>query len=261
MSEGGVGTCPQVFVVDSQASFIQMPSETKPRWARDGQKFLLLLVGMSLLGLIIEGCFIYNLYKKTEEFSSCRSHHLCHNLSNPATSMQQDGTAMGRAGSAESNEIPLLQSTTKDRPFAHLLGANQPIDEGNVMQWVEEGEAVIQNMTHEKGRLMVLQTGYYYLYSKVQLNAEECTIIQHKVMKDTSAYGKPLELLKSKRYRCWTPKPSNGKAVNKEEVWSSFLAGIFHLQKGDKIFVTFDKPLYLRQGPTENFMGAFMISP
>ncbi|KAM6940391.1 tumor necrosis factor ligand superfamily member 14-like [Xenentodon cancila] len=262
MSEGGVGTCPQVFVVDSQAGFIQMPSEKKPRWAREGQKVLLLLVGISLLGLIVEGCFIFNLYRKTEEFSSCRSHHLCHNLSNPATPVQQGGTAMGQVGSAKSNVIPPLWSKTRHRPFAHLVGSNHPIDEDNVMQWAEEGDAVRQNMTYEKGRLIVMQEGYYYLYSKVQLNApEECKLIQHKVMKDTNAYGKPLELMKSKRYHCWTPKPSNGKVLEKEDLWSSFLAGIFHLQKGDKIFVILDKTLQLNPGPTENFIGAFMIFP
>lgn len=81
------------------------------------------------------------------------------------------------------------------------LGSNHPIDENNVVLWVEEGEAITRNMTYEKGRLIVEQEGYYYLYSKVQLNAaEDCKLIQHKVMKDTSAYGKPIDLMKSKRW-------------------------------------------------------------
>ncbi len=66
MAEGGVGACPQVFVVDSQANYISVPGEKKPRWARGNQKFLLLLLGLTMLGLVVEGCLIYNLYKKTQ---------------------------------------------------------------------------------------------------------------------------------------------------------------------------------------------------
>lgn len=62
-----MGTCPQVFVVDSQASYINsMPPERKPRWASQLQKYLLLLVGLAMLGLIVEGFLIYNLYQKTK---------------------------------------------------------------------------------------------------------------------------------------------------------------------------------------------------
>ena len=66
MAEGGVGTCPQVFVVDSQANYVSVPGRKKSRWATAGQKSLLLLVGLALSGLVIEGCFIYRLYKRTE---------------------------------------------------------------------------------------------------------------------------------------------------------------------------------------------------
>lgn len=66
MAERGVGACPQVFVVDSQANYTSVPGGKKPRWARAGQKFLLLLVGLTVLGLVVEGYLIYNLYKKTE---------------------------------------------------------------------------------------------------------------------------------------------------------------------------------------------------
>lgn len=70
------------------------------------------------------------------------------------------------------------------------------------MQWVSEGgEAITHNMSYDKGRLIVEKEGYYYLYSKVQLNsADDCLLIQHKVMKDTNAYGQPIELMKSKRF-------------------------------------------------------------
>uniref|UniRef100_A0A3P8SCZ4 THD domain-containing protein n=1 Tax=Amphiprion percula TaxID=161767 RepID=A0A3P8SCZ4_AMPPE len=259
MSEAGVGTCPQVFVVDSQANYVT--STKKPRWGRAGQRLLLPLVVLAVLGLIIEGFLIHKLYQKTEALSLPRSHSLCQNLSNPQTSGQMGGT-MTQVGSKESNDIPPVTTQAQQRPFAHLMGPSSPAGENNVVQWTKEDEAITQNMKYEKGHLIIEKEGYYYLYSKVQLNtAEECELIQHRVMKDTSAYGHAIELMKSKSFHCWTPKPTTAKALGKEDMWNNFLAGIFHLESGDKIFVTLDKIKKLRPGLTENFMGAFMIFP
>ena len=199
-----------------------------------------------------------------------------------------------------------------------LSGSNPPRQENNVVQWTHEsGDAITHQMGYDKGQLLVEKEGYYYLYSKVQLNAVlECSLILHKVMKDTSAYGLPIELMRSKRLvlvlhftsslcccncgysgasclylhisvfggklmlvlplsfllrnlvlffstslRCRTPKPVSVKALEGEDLWNSFLAGIFHLQIGDKVFVTLDNIQKIRTGPTDNFMGAFMIFP
>ncbi len=80
-------------------------------------------------------------------------------------------------------------------------GSGNPEGEDNVVQWVHTaGETITRKMGYNKGRLLVEKEGHYYLYSKVTLNAaEECSLIQHKVMKVTKAYGQPIELMKSKR--------------------------------------------------------------
>ncbi|XP_074485235.1 tumor necrosis factor ligand superfamily member 14-like [Sebastes fasciatus] len=263
MAEGGVSTCPQVFVVDSQAGYVSVPvSRKKPRWARVGQKSLLLLVGLALLGLVVEGCFIYSLYKKTQEFSPCKSHPLCQDLSG------QQGDTMSQMRTKESNEIPTVRphlDQLQQRPFAQLIGSNTPKGENNVVLWLNTaGETVINNMVYENGRLIVEKDGYYYLYSKVTLNAsEECVLIQHKVMKGTKAYGNKIELMKSKSIRCGTTttKSSSAKASDREDRWNSFLAGIFHLRNGDTIFVELENIDKIHPGNTENLMGAFMIFP
>lgn len=77
MAEGGVGMSPQVFVVDSQANYDSVHGGKKPWWARVGQKFLLLLIGFTMLGLVVEGCLIYNLYKKTEVRLISACHFMC----------------------------------------------------------------------------------------------------------------------------------------------------------------------------------------
>ncbi|KAG7485625.1 hypothetical protein JOB18_014734 [Solea senegalensis] len=261
MAEGDVGVCPQVFVVDSHPDFVSMPRKRDPLWGRVGQKFLLLLVALTMLGLVLQGFFIYVLHKKTEALSD--SHHFYLNWSNPKTSGQQIANLMSQVGSKEINEIAIVRpQQIQERPFAHLMGSNSPVGENNVVQWIHNsGDAVTHNMGYDKGQLLVEKDGYYYLYSKVQLNAAvECSLILHKVMKNTSAYGESLELMRSKSFRCRHPKPTSKTSAG-ENMWNSFLAGIFHLQSGDKIFVTLENIQRMRPGPADNFMGAFMIFP
>lgn len=59
-------SCPQVFVVDTHASYAQRPIKQKPLWKRVSRKLLLPLLGLVTFGLVIEGIFIYTLYEKTE---------------------------------------------------------------------------------------------------------------------------------------------------------------------------------------------------
>lgn len=66
MSEAGTGAPQQVFVVDSQANYIPMPTVRKSKWAQDGMKIILLLLGLCILGLVVEGFLIYKVYQRTD---------------------------------------------------------------------------------------------------------------------------------------------------------------------------------------------------
>ncbi|XP_060942847.1 tumor necrosis factor ligand superfamily member 14-like [Limanda limanda] len=233
MAEGDVGTCPHLLVEDAHSNCVSEPGRKKPMWATAGQKLLLLLVGLTMLGLVVQSFFLYTLYKKTE-----------------------GGPMMDQMGSKELNEV-------QQRPFAHLMGPNTPAKDDNVVQWIHEGgEALTHQMGYDKGRLLVESTGYYYLYSKVQSNAVlDCSVILHKVMRDTSSYSRPIELMSSNSYSCRTPTRVSEKALEGVDLWNSFLAGIFHLQRGDKVFVTLDNIQMISKGPSDNFMGAVMILP
>lgn len=70
-----------------------------------------------------------------------------------------------------------------------------------MVQWIHNGgETVLSGMGYRNGSLLVESDGHYYLYSRLTFNAsDECTLIQHRVMKVTQAYGQPIELMKSKR--------------------------------------------------------------
>ncbi|KAI3352300.1 hypothetical protein L3Q82_005279 [Scortum barcoo] len=209
-------------------------------------------------------CDLVGWQRAAWEFSTCKSHALCQNLSNPKTPGQEDGTFGSQVGHKELNEILTVQPRPEDdqqRPFAQLIGSGNPEGADNVVQWVHEGgESVMKKMSYNEGKLLVEKDGHYYLYSKVTVNAaDECLRIQHKVMKTTKAYGHPIELMKSNSYHCQTQKHSQAKAGG--DLWNSFLAGIFHLHSGDEVFVVLDHIQKIRPGTTENLMGAFMISP
>lgn len=86
-------------------------------------------------------------------------------------------------------------------PSILTVGSSSPDWENNEVQWkLEHDGTTLNHMGLSKGRLVVQMKGHYYLYSKLTLNAaEECSLVQHTVMKVTKAYDQPLELLKSKK--------------------------------------------------------------
>ncbi|XP_037546096.1 tumor necrosis factor ligand superfamily member 14-like [Nematolebias whitei] len=256
MSEGGTGAPPQVFVVDSQASY--MPSDKKSKWTQGGMKILLLLLVLCVLGLVVEGCLIYKVYQKADALSL---RPLCHNSSTP--SERQDGTILSQKGPKETNEIPTLGPNVHRKPFAHLQGFSDPKTwADDVVQWEKLADTEINRMKYENGRLTIEEEGIYYLYSKLEFNAaKKCDVISHSMMKKTDAYGHPFKLLKSKSNRCFHLKsPSENTSDVGEDLKNSFLGGIYHLQKGDQIYVTLSKKLNLNPGSYENFVGAFMVS-
>ncbi|XP_017281116.1 tumor necrosis factor ligand superfamily member 14 [Kryptolebias marmoratus] len=257
MSERGTGPPPQVFVVDSQASYIPMPSGKKSKWTQEGMKILLLLLGLCMLGLVIEGYLIYKVYQKAEALSLMS---LCHNSS--TSSGQQVGTISRQIGHKESNEISQLWPNDHRKPFAHLMGSRNSANwVNNVVQWEKVSESETYKMKYEDGQLMIEEEGIYYLYSKVEFNAaKNCEVISHNMMKRTKAYDNPLDLMKSKSNRCFRSKHSSENNSNGEDLKSSFLAGIYRLERGDKIYVTLSNQQNTTLPSNENFMGAFMIS-
>lgn len=97
--------------------------------------------------------------------------------------------------------IPGLPGDAISAALAFTVGSSNPIGENNVVQWEHKfGEAFTNHMGYSKGQLQVQIEGHYFLYSKVTLNAaEECSLVQHRVMKVTKAYDQAIELMKSKR--------------------------------------------------------------
>lgn len=109
-------------------------------------------------------------------------------------------------------------------------------------------------MGYNHSGLLIEERGYYYLYSNVHIQeTEDCAVVTHRVFRNTTAYGLPIELMKSKSLHCRSkPHQKTEKNLSK-----SFLAGLFLLESGDLVFVKLDKGWYSE--PADNFLGGFLI--
>uniref|UniRef100_A0A3Q2QLJ9 Tumor necrosis factor ligand superfamily member 14 n=1 Tax=Fundulus heteroclitus TaxID=8078 RepID=A0A3Q2QLJ9_FUNHE len=243
MAEGGTAPPPQVFVVDTQASYISTPRDKKSSWARAGQKILFLLLGLLVLGVLVEGYLIYILYQRTASFSHCGSNMPCRNLTHTLGSENQ-----------------VIYVPIQVLGFCRLVsGSEHPVGDNNVVLWNSLAQHDSVNIEYNNGRLIIKEEGHYYVYSRVELDvSKDTTPIFHKIMKTSSGYGKEIELLKATSSHCVHKNPANCAA---EDIRSSFLAGIFHLQEDDKIFVTLSNVEKLHRSANGNSLGAFMIEP
>ncbi|XP_070965678.1 tumor necrosis factor ligand superfamily member 14-like [Oncorhynchus clarkii lewisi] len=254
MAEGHAGQYPQVFVVDSQASYTPLPSWRHLRWGGIGPRALQLLVGLAVVGIVMEAGFIVHLYNRTGA------------LINVQSFIQRSGSAQGLTGSEETNEI-LVKPTRRKlppeiqrKPSAHLIGPSQPVGEDSVVQWESDKglSAFTDQMDYKDGHLVAQRKGHYYVYSKVHF-VEDCFLFKHKVMRITEGYkNKPLVLMKANRFHC-PSQDSRPKKISHQNLLNSYLGGVFHLLPGDIIYVTVDNGTLLRFGAEDNFMGAFMI--
>lgn len=242
MNEVVEGAFPQIFVVDSQASYSNLPNVRHMRKGRIRQifqKHLPILVGMALIGVLIEACLIAHLFHKMEKSSY-------------EAPQQNGGFAQQHTSPKESKEIRI-----KITPSAHLAGASVRGEKANVVHWESQhGETFLREMDYKDDSLVIKKEGHYFMYSKIHFagNATAtCTLLLHKFMKLANGYDKPIELMRSKRYHC----RSQGSEDNDND--NSYLGGVFHLFRGDAIYVTLDNKDLLRLGSVDNFMGAFMI--
>lgn len=119
------------------------------------------------------------------------------------------------------------------------------------MKWKD-----VQNSTYEleykDGKLIVQKEGFYYVYSKLSYAADGTSFTQ-MVQWSTSRYlNKPITLLTYHR--------RNSKSVQKGTLRSSYLGGIFHLFKGDAVFVEVKDGASIRlHDAAENVFGMFML--
>ncbi|KAK1803144.1 hypothetical protein P4O66_021676 [Electrophorus voltai] len=243
-SVGGLGPCPQVFVVDSQAPTAHMPVRASPRAGRQSLYALYLLVALALLGITIEAAFISQLYHRKPEMQASPHTH---------ETAQRIGKKKHQ-GSDDLNEIPPLfaKTTKKLNPAAFL----QQVARGDgVMEWQTEGlSPFLRGLQYNAGALHIHTEGFYYIYSKVCFS-ENCFPFKHQVMRRSPRYSyAPTNLMESLRYSC-----VESEDTEQADVGNSYLGGVFHLYKNDSVYVQVNNGSLLRTGVYDNFFGVFMI--
>ncbi|KAF4073657.1 hypothetical protein AMELA_G00245820 [Ameiurus melas] len=239
---------PSVFVVDGGTGFPPplppKPGQTRIRNQRNRliQNILLVLVCLALFGLFVEGIFIYSLHAKANHNDTAQSNSL-----EPKTDALKGGRDKEHVKKKPKQQTSLHPS----KPLAHLAAGDTKPQKDGIMKWRD-----VQNSTYEleynDGKLIVQKDGFYYVYSKLSYTADGTSFIQ-MVQWSTSRYlNKPITLLRYSR--------RNSKPVQKDTLRSSYLGGIFHLYKGDAVYVEVKDGSAIRlHDAAENAFGMFML--
>ncbi|KAL4648741.1 tumor necrosis factor ligand superfamily member 14-like [Arapaima gigas] len=239
--------CPQVFVVDSQASAPRSPFLAPRCGTGMAWRLLWLLVGLALLGVLVEGLFIYHLYQKPL-------------VSNPypgprATRHSSLTLLLGHASHTHLTHLTHLTNLNKLSHITYTFTSahlQQFSLYGKGFSWGEFGDAFVYGMVVKNNGLLVQTEGYYFIYSKVHFSEVNCSIFKHTVLRYTQRYAGVIELMKAKHFHC------QGRKL--EGMRNSYLGGIFHLHTNDSITVKVEDSSQIRlQETADNFFGAYMI--
>ncbi|XP_042249053.1 tumor necrosis factor ligand superfamily member 14-like [Thunnus maccoyii] len=229
MAEGGH---PSVYVVDSHATFPPVPPRLSQgrRRAGVGQTLLFILMSVALCGMTIEACLIYRLYQ-TESVTSASVSKII---------AEQNATAAKL-------HSPVISPS---KPVAHLTDGQDVVHAKDIMAWSTDADPLLYKIDYKDRSLVIQKEGYYYVYSKVSFTDKDK--FHHRVDLRTEKFtGKSINLLKSRKYSNHFKHPEQS---------NSYLGGVFHLSKGDAIFVKVSNTSKIvRQDPSENVFGAYMI--
>ncbi|XP_062865672.1 tumor necrosis factor ligand superfamily member 6 [Trichomycterus rosablanca] len=215
------------------------------------------LLGVALIGVVVEAVLIYVLYQRTSQTQV-----------SPDTRTSPTMERL-KGDHPDSNEIPPLPKMP-DKPAAYLHGKSPQVDAHGVMQWQSSGQfAFAHGVTYRDGGLELHTEGFYYIFSKVYFS-DKCSIFSHKVFWVSKRYNlQPHELMQSISLSC--PQQTRGRdggqrrqtnqsePEEQENLGNSFLGGVFRLYRGDRVFVNVSDSSLVRQGVQDNFFGVFMI--
>ncbi|XP_034567614.1 tumor necrosis factor ligand superfamily member 14 isoform X2 [Notolabrus celidotus] len=162
-----------------------------------------------------------------------------------------------------------LREVLPSKPVAHLTGGQDVVHKKEIMAWSMDADPILYEMDY-KDRSLVIQTeGYYYVYSKVSFL--DIDAFYHSVHVKTKRYkGKSIPLLLSRtKSQGSSRKEIRDQKTNSEEYSrkesldqrsNSYLGGVFHLFKGDTVFVKVSNTSQIVELRFyENFFGTYMI--
>ncbi|XP_038650899.1 tumor necrosis factor ligand superfamily member 6-like [Scyliorhinus canicula] len=134
---------------------------------------------------------------------------------------------------------------------AHLTGMNV-INSSTALIWDSvRGLAFVQGVSHSAEKLIIIEAGFYLIYTKVSFRGHACQsdmLLEHTVLKRSDRYHVAIEIMKTRnRNNC----PGNNGQWSRD----SFQSGIFQLRKGDRIYVTVSNPAFVNFRQVSTFFG------
>ncbi|KAK7167137.1 hypothetical protein R3I94_001514 [Phoxinus phoxinus] len=236
---------PSVFVVDSPMRPPPLPPKPGFRQRQKGiQTLLVILVIVALCGLTVEACFIYRLYSTKEQPTPPSESHT-------AMRKQEKDVALSKHQQ--------LGEMKPSKPMAQLTTGNSTVN--GVVLWNEHHESILHQVKLKpaEGKLVIEKEGYYSVYSKINFKEDKITCT-HSVLRTTDRYGADILLLQSSRFHLKLQKQRV--VVDNSfhgSVDNSFLGGMFHLYKGDAVFVKVQNCTLVLSNAAENYFGVFMV--
>jgi len=121
-----------------------------------------------------------------------------------------------------------------------------------VVLWNKHHESILHQVKFNpaEGKLVMEKEGYYSVYSKIHFREDKFTCT-HSVLRTTDRYGGEILLLQSSRIHPRLQKPGL--------IDNSFLSGMFHLYKGDAVFVRVKNCTLVLSNAAEIYFGVFMV--
>ncbi|XP_036421629.1 tumor necrosis factor ligand superfamily member 14-like [Colossoma macropomum] len=213
------------------------------------QTILYVLVSIALFGIVVETCFIYHLY--TTKHSS----ELLYDKDFLRTDPTEDTSSFCIM---EASTVPSKKTRPPPfkafKPLAHLRAYVERPGADGVMRWNDKVDLELHELEYKENKLVVEKEGYYYIYSKLCFDAKEAFFHHLVVMTSSRFRGSLIELL-SNRYYEDHPKPLKREGSMK----NSYLGGMFHLYKGDAVFVVVKSGTVRMQSLANNYFGMFMM--
>ncbi|XP_051993158.1 tumor necrosis factor ligand superfamily member 14-like [Xyrauchen texanus] len=232
--------CPQVFVVDSQAQGPHPPRQVPVRLEVQRLSLIYLLLAVALLSIFIEAGLIYHLYNRPVV----------------STDSQQTASRKGEKKSIPSSSLDFNDNLPGkipkvEKPAAFLLGISHVTGGSDRLQWrLDSFPGFLRSLSLRNNSLYFQQEGYYFIFSKIS-HMENCSFFRHQLMHCSERYSNhPIELMQNSRYLCNSQKTQSD---------NSYLGGVFHLNKGDSVFVRVNNSSQVHISNNENYFGAFMI--
>ncbi|XP_051560134.1 tumor necrosis factor ligand superfamily member 14-like [Myxocyprinus asiaticus] len=232
--------CPQVFVVDTQAQGPLPPRQVPVRLEVQRLSLIYLLLAVALLGIFIEAGFIYHLYSRPVVSTDIQKIEYRKGDKNSVPSSSHD-----------LNYILPGKMPNAEKPAAFLQGSSHVTGGNGVLHWrFDSFPGFLRSLDFKNNSLYFQKEGYYYIFSKIS-HLENCSFFKHQLMHCSERYNYlPIELMQNSRYLCNSQKTQLG---------NSYLGGVFHLNKGDSVFVQVNNSSQEPISSNGNYFGAFMI--